>query len=274
MKKIILSIAAFCLFNTAEAQLTTLNVGDVAPNFTVTDLHGVVHTKADYAGKYLLVDLFAYWCGPCADLAPTINSFYIKYGCNGYDMQVLAVEFEGTTAQTEAFETANGGDLTKPTPTVSGADGGGGAFHALYPVAGFPTFIIIGPDGLIKAIDIWPISDVATIEAAVTAAGGASVLVPHSCSFAEIDETSITNTKLFPNPSTGIMSYEFEGNKTEKISINVLNIVGQTIYNKEFESNNGQNKVDFNFAELQSGSYFFKVTNAEGKSTTQPFQIK
>ena len=42
MKKIILSIAAFCIFNNAEAQLTSLTVGSVAPDFTLTDLDGGV----------------------------------------------------------------------------------------------------------------------------------------------------------------------------------------------------------------------------------------
>jgi len=60
MKKIILSIAAFCIFNNAEAQLTSLTVGSVAPDFTLTDLDGVAHTKASFAGKYVLVDMFFY----------------------------------------------------------------------------------------------------------------------------------------------------------------------------------------------------------------------
>ncbi len=271
MKKIILSIAAFCLFNSAEAQLNVLNVGDVAPNFTLTDLDGVVHTKADYAGKYLIIDMFFTTCGPCQGVSPKVNELYKKYGCNGFDLQVLAVETTTTNAATHAYEASFGGDQAHLTTTCSGTEGGGVAFQSAYSAAAFPTIIIIGPDGLIKNKDLWPVSALADLEAGLTAAG--ATLSAHACD-AVIEEVSFTNTKLYPNPSTGSMSFEYEGNKSETLTMNVVNLVGQVLYTNEYKSNNGQNKVDFNFAELQSGSYFFTVINAEGKSTTQPFQIK
>lgn len=274
MKKFTLSLAAFCLFGFTNAQLTTLSVGDVAPDFSVTDLHGDVHTKAEYANKYLIVDLFAYWCGPCAQLAPIVNELYVKYGCNGYNIQVLAVEYEGTTAQTQAFEDANGGDANHPTPTVSGADGGGAAFHASYQVGGFPTFILIGPDGLIKATDIWPISNVASFESALTSAG--ATLTPHNCATGGIEdsELALIDSKLYPNPSNGAFTFEFESNTSDVLTINVIDIIGQNLYSKEYTSSNGSNALDFNFAELKSGSYFFNVTNSEGVTSSHPFQVK
>ncbi len=100
----------------SNSQLNNYSAGDAAPDFTVTDIHGQSHTLSDYAGKWVMVDLYAYWCGPCAAVAPTINEFYKKYGCNAYDVIVLSVEYEGTTQQTVDFENANGGDLNFPTP--------------------------------------------------------------------------------------------------------------------------------------------------------------
>ena len=62
-----------------------------------------------------------------AAVAPTVNEFYKKYGCNAYDVIVLSVEYEGTTQQTVDFENANGGDQL--SHSVSGLDGGGGTFN-------------------------------------------------------------------------------------------------------------------------------------------------
>ena len=147
MKKIITSLSFVLALGLSQAQLNNYSVGQTAPDFTVTDLEGHTHHLSDYAGKWVIVDFFAYWCGPCAATAPTINEFYKKYGCNDYDIVVLGLEYEGTTAQTQDFEDANGGDPNHPTPTVSGLDGGAAAVHSAYGPAAFPTIVLIGADG-------------------------------------------------------------------------------------------------------------------------------
>ncbi len=274
MKKIILSIAAFCIFNNAEAQLTSLTVGSEAPDFTLTDLDGVVHTKASFAGKYVLVDMFFTTCGPCQSVSPIVNQFFIKYGCNGFNTQVIAVETTTNNAATHAYEASYGGNQDYLTTTCSGTEGGGIAFQSAYDAQAFPTIIIIGPDGLIKNTDVWPVSSVAQLEAAMTAAGATLTANPCAAATNSIGEISVTNSKLYPNPSTGAINFEFESDKSEKISINVLNLVGQVLFSTEIESTNGLNKLDFNFAELKSGSYFFNTIDSEGRTSTQPFQMK
>lgn len=271
MKKFTLSLAAFCLFGFANAQLSTLNVGDVAPNFTLTDLDGNVHQKSDYAGKYLLIDMFFTTCGPCQSVSPIINQFYVKYGCNQFDIQVLAVETTTTDAATHAYEASYGGDQAHLTTTCSGTEGGGTTFQSAYDAQAFPTIIIIGPDGLIKNKDLWPVSSVTDLESGMTAAG--ATLSPHSCA-SGISELALIDTKLYPNPSTGAMTFKFESNASDALTICVNNVVGQKLYTQEYVSVNGSNTLDFNFSEFKSGSYFLNVTNAEGVTSSYTFQIK
>lgn len=271
MKKITLSLMAFCLFGFANAQLSGLNVGDVAPNFTLTDLDGNVHQKSDYAGQYLLIDMFFTTCGPCQGVSPIINQFYVKYGCNQFDIQVLAVETTTDNAATHAYEASYGGDQAHLTTTCSGTEGGGTTFQSAYNAQAFPTIIIIGPDGLLKNIDLWPVSSLADLEAGMTAAG--ATLTPHSCA-SGISELALVDTKLFPNPSTGAITFEFESNNSDALTINVVDIVGHNLHSEKYTSSNGSNSIEFNFAELKSGSYFLNVTNSEGITSSHPFQIK
>ena len=258
----------------SNSQLNNYSAGDAAPDFTVTDIHGQSHTLSDYAGKWVMVDLYAYWCGPCAAVAPTINEFYKKYGCNAYDVIVLSVEYEGTTHQTVDFENANGGDLNFPTPSASGLDGGGGAVHSVYGPAAYPTIFLVGPDGLIKNEDIWPISGVSTFENAFNVAGGQDALVPHECS-AGIDEVSLGSLNVYPNPSHGAFTIKLSENLNENVQIELISLVGKVVFSDTHDTNANGNSIEINTESLESGSYLVKITGLDSnKSTTTSMSIK
>jgi thiol-disulfide isomerase/thioredoxin len=53
--------------------------GNVAPNFTSITPNGDEMSLSDFKGKYVLLDFWGSWCGPCRAENPSIVELYTKY---------------------------------------------------------------------------------------------------------------------------------------------------------------------------------------------------
>ena len=59
-----------------------LEEGAPAPNFAYADIDGQVHDMANYKGKYIYVDVWATWCGPCKKELPHLEALQEAYKDN------------------------------------------------------------------------------------------------------------------------------------------------------------------------------------------------
>jgi thiol-disulfide isomerase/thioredoxin len=57
-----------------------LPVGDMAPDWQLSDALGETHTLSKYRGKVVVMDFWATWCGPCATIMPRIQKLHEKFG--------------------------------------------------------------------------------------------------------------------------------------------------------------------------------------------------
>lgn len=134
------------------------NVADIASNihkaeataagkkftdFTI-DYNGKTQRLSDYAGKgkWLLVDFWASWCGPCRRAMPLLKELYQTYHDKGLDILGVAVWDEPADSERAARQ------LQLPWPQIINAQKIPTDIYGIY---GIPHLMLIAPDGTIAA---------------------------------------------------------------------------------------------------------------------------
>ena len=106
MKKTAALLLAACLLAVLPLRAQSTAGKDDKPvkfkDFTVTEAPGQVKKLSDYAGKgkYLLVDFWASWCGPCRRAVPVIKDLYKQYRGDKFEVLSVAVSDCPSNART------------------------------------------------------------------------------------------------------------------------------------------------------------------------------
>lgn len=124
------------------------SIGSTAMNFTQADTLGKNISLADFRGKYVLVDFWASWCGPCRRENPNVVATYNKYKDKNFT--VLGVSLD---EERDSWLRAIKKDSLSWTQ-VSDLKGWENAVAQQYHITAIPRNLLIGPDGKILAKDL------------------------------------------------------------------------------------------------------------------------
>ncbi|HEY9259815.1 TlpA disulfide reductase family protein [Chitinophaga sp.] len=134
--------------NTAEegdAQFSTVATGKPAPDFSIPDVDGKIITLADFKGKYVLLDFWASWCGPCKPQIPFLKAAKDKF--QDKNLVVLGVSLD---SKKDAWMKAIESHQLNWT-NASSLKGWAEPVAQAYGASAIPFNVLIGPDGKILA---------------------------------------------------------------------------------------------------------------------------
>ncbi len=122
-----------------------VNVGDLAPDFTLTDLEGNQVSLSDFRGKAVFINFWATWCPPCRAEMPEIEAVYQEY--KDKNVVVVGVDILETEDKVRQFVERGGYSWIFVIDTT-------GEVTNNYGIAAIPTSFFIDRDGIIKAVNI------------------------------------------------------------------------------------------------------------------------
>lgn len=130
------------LMNERKAEARSA-VGQKYTDLAMPDPQGKTVRLSDYIGKskYVLVDFWASWCGPCCREMPNVVDAYGKYHAKGFD--VVGVSFDNSKEPwVKAIDR-----LKMPWHHMSDLKGWGCAAASVYNIKGIPANILVDKNG-------------------------------------------------------------------------------------------------------------------------------
>ena len=139
MKPLLLVLLVTCALAAVEAAEKKIwaksFLGHKAPDFVVEKW---LSAEPDRKGKWVLIDFWATWCGPCRKAIPELNTFHQKFG----DKLVVIGVSDEEEAVVKKFKQV-------PIQYFSALDPKRRMYRELE-VEGIPHVIIVDPEGIVR----------------------------------------------------------------------------------------------------------------------------
>ncbi|WFP60652.1 TlpA disulfide reductase family protein [Mesorhizobium sp. WSM4904] len=99
----------------APQNFAVLDTPAALPEISFADAAGQPKTLAGYAGKVVLLNVWATWCGPCRKEMPTLDRLQAKLGGPDFEVVALSMDRKGPDAVRKFFAET---DVTHLAPNI------------------------------------------------------------------------------------------------------------------------------------------------------------
>jgi len=124
-----------------------LVIGTKAPEFTQNDTVGRPISLSSFRGKYVLLDFWASWCGPCRVENPNMRQLYQHF--KNRNFTILGISLDGADGKAAWIKAIHDDNLT--WTQVSDLKHWNNEVSKLYCIYSIPTNFLIDPNGIIIA---------------------------------------------------------------------------------------------------------------------------
>lgn len=142
ISRVLVKIIAIVFFS-SSLNVAALNIGQIAPDFTLKSTQGENLRLAEQRGQVIVINFWASWCAPCRKEMPVLQTFHDKYKDLGVEVWGVNVEQENQAGRDFLA------DLNLNFPIFFDTSN---QISANYQVEAMPTTVIVDRSGQVRYV--------------------------------------------------------------------------------------------------------------------------